>query len=82
MLKLLPLILLVSCASSTQVRMDFDPDPLCKFSTGRTSSKVVEDMLDGDLFNFDNRVEVEIPYRLPVPKDLPKGTRVYVCSVR
>ena len=82
MLKLLPLILLVSCVSTPQVKMMFDPDPLCKFKTGRTSSKVVEDILEGDLFNFDSRVEVEIPYRLPVPKDLPKGTIVYICSVR
>ncbi len=82
MLKLLPLILLVSCASNSQSRVEFDPDPLCKFSMGRTSSKVVDDILDGDLFNFDNRIEVKIPYRLPEPKDLPKGTVVYICSVR
>ncbi len=81
MLKLLPLILLASCTSTTQVKMEFDPDPLCKFSTGRTSSKVVEDILDGDMFNFDNRIEVEIPYRLPKPKDLPKGSVVYICPV-
>ncbi len=79
---ILPLVLLVSCVSTPQVRMEFDPDPLCRFKTGRSSSKVVEDILDGSLFNFDNRNEIEIPYRLPVPKNLPKGTVVYICSVR
>ena len=81
MLKLLPLILLVSCASNSQSKVVFDPDPLCKFSVGRTSSKVVEDILDGNMFNFDNRIKVQIPYQLPEPKDLPKGTVVYICSV-
>lgn len=75
-------LLLTSCASTPQVKMVLDPDPLCKFKAGRTSSKVVEDILDGDLFNLKNKIEVQIPYRLPTPKDLPKGSVVYICSVR
>lgn len=75
-------LILSSCGSNgkLQSKMEIDPDPLCKFKTGRTLSKTVEDILDGDLFNFDNKIDIEIPYRLSKPKDLPKGTVVIICS--
>lgn len=75
-------LMLTSCAPSHQVKMEFDPDPLCRFKTGRTSIKAVEDILDGNLLKLKNSIKVEIPYRVPTPKDLPKGSIVYICSVR
>jgi hypothetical protein len=75
-------LILSSCGSNgkLQSKIELDPDPLCKFKIGRTLSKTVEDILDGDLFNFANKIDIEVPYRLPKPKDLPKGSVAIICS--
>jgi hypothetical protein len=73
---------LLSCGPKKAIQRNilYDQDPLCKFKLGRSSSKTVEDIFEGSLFNFGSSIRIEVPYRVPKLKDLPKGSLVYICS--